>query len=199
VQAVDPEIAQKEAVRAKLENLRATVANADQKPKLDKAIALLDQVSGSKAAQDQFVSLALSLWDNSDPDPTEGGDRIQRRVRCSDKLRVPIIVSPAAHGREAPRPSRPQLQARTNRNDGGLGSFWIDFGRIGQFLNLTTWYVMKNRAGGRSRSAQAVRDEDSQSCREDSFGGAQPGRTTDGGMRQIAGADQFARGIAHLT
>ena len=34
------------------------------------------------------------------------------------------------------------------------------FGRIGQFLNLTTWYVMKNRAGvvGAAGVAQAVRD-----------------------------------------
>jgi len=78
VQTVDPEVAQREAVRAKLENLKATVARADQERKLDQAIALLDQVSGSKAAQDEFVSLALSLWDHSDLDSTVAADRDDR-------------------------------------------------------------------------------------------------------------------------
>jgi pimeloyl-ACP methyl ester carboxylesterase len=43
----------------------------------------------------------------------------------------------------------------------GVGSmFGSVFGGIGQFLNLTTWYVMKNRAGvvGAAGVAQAVRD-----------------------------------------
>jgi hypothetical protein len=165
VQAVDSETAQKEAVRAKLEDLKATVARADQKPKLDKAIALLDQVSGSKAAQDQFVSLALSLWDNSDADPTEGADRIRATEGSVllDKLKVPIIVSSGA----APAEGSTLAVAATTAGTGqtgtteGLGSiFGSIFGRIGQFLNLTTWYVMKNRAGvvGAAGVAQAVRD-----------------------------------------
>jgi hypothetical protein len=165
VQAVDPEIAQKEAVRAKLENLKATVANADQKPKLDKAIALLDQVSGSKAAQDQFVSLALSLWDNSDSDPTEGGDRIRATEGSVllDKLKVPIIVPTGQSRGEGGTMSVGGATVGSGQTGAteGLGSlFGSVMGRIGQFLNLTTWYVMKNRAGvvGAAGVAQAVRD-----------------------------------------
>lgn len=165
VQAADPEAAQKELVRAKLENLKATVARADQKPKLDKAIALLDQVSSSKAAQDQFVSLALSLWDHSDPDPTEGTDRIRATEGSVllDKLKVPIIVPTGQSHGEGGTMSVGGAAAGPGQTGTtqGLGSmFGSVFGRIGQFLNLTTWYVMKNRAGvvGAKGVAQAVRD-----------------------------------------
>ncbi len=159
VQAVDAETAEKEAVRARLEDLKATVARGDQKPKIDKAIALLDQVSTSRDAQDEFVKLALSLWDNSEPDPTEGGDRIRATDGSVllDKLKVPIIVSsggPRAEG------STISVGSDTGTTE-GLGSmFGSIFGRLGQFLNLTMWYVMKNRSGvvGAAGVAQAVRD-----------------------------------------
>jgi len=165
VQAVDPDVAQKELVRARLENLKATVARADQKPKLDQAIALLDQVSGSKAAQDKFVSLALSLWDHSDPDPTEGTDRIRATEGSVllDKLKVPIIVSTRQTHGEGGTMSVGGAAAGAGQpgTTQSLASiFGSIFGRIGQFLNLTTWYVMKNRAGvvGATGVAQAVRD-----------------------------------------
>lgn len=163
-QALDENAAQKEAVRMKLEDLKATVARADQKPKIEKAIGLLDQVDGSKDAQDQFVKLALSLWDNSEADPTEGTDRIRATDGSVllDKLKMPIIVSSGASHAEGGTMS--VGAATTATGDGttqGLGSmFGSVFGRIGQFLNLTTWYVMKNRAGvvGSAGVAQAVRD-----------------------------------------
>ena len=160
VQGVDTEIAQKEAVRTKLNDLKATVARPDQKPKLDAAIALLDQVSTSKAAQDQFVSLTLSLWDHSEADPTEGTDRIRATEGSVllDKLKLPIIVSSGGARAEG---STMSVGSETTGNTAGLGSmFGSMFGRIGQFLNLTTWYVMKNRAGvvGAAGVAQAVRD-----------------------------------------
>jgi hypothetical protein len=165
VQALDFETAQKEAVKAKLEDLKATVARADQKPKLDEAIALLDQVSGSKSAQDQFVNLALSLWDNSDPDPTEGQDRIRATEGSVllDKLKVPIIVPTGqSHGEGGTMSvGGGTVGSGQTGTTEGLGSlFGSVMGRIGQFLNLTTWYVMKNRAGvvGAAGVAQAVRD-----------------------------------------
>lgn len=164
-QAIDPEAAQQESVKAKLENLKATVARADQRPKLDKAIALLDQVKGSKAAQDQFVSLALSLWDNSDADPTEGADRIRATEGSVllDKLRMPIIVSSGAspsEGGTMALGAATTVSGKTGSTEGIGSMFGSIFGRIGQFLNLTTWYVMKNRAGvvGAAGVAQAVRD-----------------------------------------
>src|SRR6185436_6529329 len=43
----------------------------------------------------------------------------------------------------------------------GLGGFFQSIaGRVGQFLNLTTWYIMKDRSGivGATGVAKAVRD-----------------------------------------
>jgi hypothetical protein len=163
VQAVDSETAEKEAVKAQLEDLKATVARAAQKPKLDNAIALLDQVSGSRAAQDQFVNQVLSLLDGIEPDPTEGADRIRATDGSVllDKLKLPIIVpsgtSPSGTSQDDATAIDLGQTGVTESVDSTFGSV---FGRIGQFLNLTTWYVMKNRAGvvGAGGVAQTVRD-----------------------------------------
>ena len=151
VQAADPELAEKEAVKAKLMDLRATIASADQKTKLDKAIALLDQVRDSRAAQDQFVGQVLSLLDNSDLDPTEGADRVRATdgSLLLDKLKMPIIV-PSGVSRSEGGTESLGAAAGVAGQSGGTQSlasmFGSIFGRIGQFLNLTTWYVMKNRS-----------------------------------------------------
>jgi hypothetical protein len=163
-ESVDPDLAQKEAIKATLEDLKATVARPEQKPKLDAAIALLDQVKDSTAAQDQFANQVLSLLDGSEPDPTEGADRVRATAGSVllDKLKVPIIVASA---------NRQEVGTTLSIDDGmgggGTGgtqsmvsAFGSVFGRIGQFLNLTTWYVMKNRSGvvGGAGVAQMVRD-----------------------------------------
>ena len=170
VQAVDSETAEKEAVKAQLEDLKATVARAAQKPKLDNAIALLDQVSGSRDAQDRFVDQVLSLLDGSDPDPTEGADRIRATDGSVllDKLKMPIILASATSPPGTSQDEGGTLAIDATAMDLGQtgvtesvdSTFGSVFGRIGQFLNLTTWYVMKNRAGvvGAGGVAQAVRD-----------------------------------------
>jgi len=160
VQGVDSELAQKEAVKAKLMDLKATVAHSDQKSKIDKAMALLDQVRDNRAAQDLFVSQVLSLLDSHDHDPTEGVDRIRATDGSVllDKLKMPIIVS------SGPARSEGGVQsvgaATTGTAQSLESAFGSVFGRIGQFLNLTQWYVMKNRSGvvGAAGVAQAVRD-----------------------------------------
>jgi len=158
----DPEAAEKEAARAGLEDLKAGAVTPAQKANLDEAMSLLDQVSDSAAAQDRFVSLVLSLLDGATPDPTEGADRVRATDGSVllDKLKTPIIVATATSGQDGGTLSMDDASAPEGQTQGIPSIFGSIFGRIGEFLNLTTWYVMKNRAGvvGATGVAQAVRN-----------------------------------------
>ena len=166
VQAADDEIAGMEAVKQKLEEMKATEASAVQQPKIEQAIQLLDRVKGDRAAQDEFVGLVLSLLDDSEPDPTEGVDRVRAMQGCEllDKLIAPIIVptsGPADDDGGAAGAGPVYAGGGEEGGAEGLGSIVSSvYGRIGQFLNLTLWYVMKNRSGvvGGNGAAKAVRE-----------------------------------------
>ncbi len=136
---------------------------------LDQAIALLPSIDGNRAAQDNFVNLVLHLLNGSELDETEGIDEI-RNVRGSDlldKLAAPIFL-PTQRGASGSDSSGGVTAVDDFTTDGGgeggvlsIGSFLGSiFGRVGQFLNATTWYVMKNRSGvvGGAGVAQCVRD-----------------------------------------
>ena len=145
--------------------MKAAAARPDQVANLDEAIALLDQVSDSTAAQDRFVSQVLSLLDGANPDPTEGDDRVRATDGSTllDKLKVPIVVPAGNSGQDGGTLAMDDITAPEGQDGGtqSIGSiFGSIFGRIGQFLNLTTWYIMKNRAGaiGAAGVVQAVRD-----------------------------------------
>ena len=166
VQAAGDETGEMEAVKQKLEEMKATEANTIQQPKIERAIQLLDSVKGDRAAQDEFVGLVLSLLDGGESDPTEGDDRIRATQGCEllDKLVTPIIVptSGPADGDGGAAGAGP-VHAGGGEGGGaqGLGSIFSSvYGRIGHFLNLTLWYVMKNRSGvvGASGVARAVRE-----------------------------------------
>ena len=164
VQAIDSEALQMTSVRQQLLDLHAEV-DPSQAPKLEQAMALLSQVKGNPDAQDDFVDLVLSSLDHSQLDPTEGFQQIasQPGSQLLNKLTAPIIVP---------------TQAANEFNTGGVmatggftpmggevgvqsvGSFFGTIaGKIDTFLNMTTWYVMKNRSGvvGATGVAQAVR------------------------------------------
>ena len=165
VQSIDPQAAEKEAALAQLEDLKANAATPDQRANLDKAIALLDQVSDSADAQNQFVSLVLSLLDGAAPDPTEGADCVRATDGSVllDKLKTPIIVPSGASDQDGGTLAIDDITAPEEQAGGtqSIGSFFGSiFGRIGQFLDLTTWYVMKNRSGvvGAAGVVQAVRE-----------------------------------------
>jgi hypothetical protein len=163
--SIDDELVEKEQARAQLVDLRDTVARAEQKPLIDRAITLLDQVKGSSAAQDEFVDNVLKLLDGSELDSTEGIDKV--RARDGSDL-LDLLSTPIRN--PVPKPDDDEGGATglgdvfVPGDDGGtqsIGSFFGSiFGRIGQFLNLTTWYVMKNRSGvvGANGVAKAVRD-----------------------------------------
>ncbi len=165
VQGLDDELAQKQAVRAQLEDLKTDARTPEQAARIDQAIQLLDQVEESPEAQDALVDNVLSLLDGVETDPTEGLEEIRSKEGSEllDALAAPIIL-PTADGGDGEGGAAGLDTVFVPGGDGetqGLGSFFGSiFGRIGQFLNLTTWYVMKNRSGvvGANGVAKAVRD-----------------------------------------
>ena len=159
VQGIGDEAAERARIQAQLEELRDQDARPDQKPKIDRAIALLPQLK-NRDKQDEFVELVLSLLDKATPDPTEGLDQIraQSGSELLDKLAVPIILPTVRDDGEG------GVAALGNAGPSGtalgVGDVFTSIGgRVGQLLNLTTWYVMKERCGtvGATGVAAAVR------------------------------------------
>lgn len=163
------EAAQKAYVRAQLEDLRCEVDDAD-KPKIDEAIRLLDELKDSTSAQDEFVDNVLSSADGESLDPNEGlefirskpgsevldglSTRRRRRIRTDDEDEGGAMGIPGGAGTV-------DVAMDGDGTVQGLGSFFGGvFGKAGRLLNMTTWYVMKERAGvvGASGVAQAVRE-----------------------------------------
>ncbi len=164
VQAVDDLAAEKRDVKHRLQMLRAEESRPAQQVSLDRAIGLLDLVEDSTSMQDQFVDALLSILDDTALDPTEGLDKIRAQdgSHLLANLEEPLLLPTA----EAPRDEGGVMTVDTgggSRGDGqvaGIQSFFGSiFGRIGQLLNLTTWYLMKDRCGkvGANGAADAVR------------------------------------------
>lgn len=154
VQGLADDHAQIEKLKAKLEDMKATEACPEQKPKIDKAIELLPDLENNTALQDEFVSLVLSLLDGAELDATEGVDDIRARPGSEvlDSLSTPIILPVAdADDEGSVMTVTPVLRDEDGGGDGmalGFGTaFDSVFGKVGQLLNMTTWYVMKDRAG----------------------------------------------------
>jgi hypothetical protein len=113
--------------KAQLEVLKDDMTAA-QRAKLDKAIALLPTLQGSGKAQNEFVALVLSTLDRSALDPTEGLPQIRKQDGA--ELLARLGEPAAADGTR------------------GIGdAFGAIAGSVGRFLNLTTWYLMKERSG----------------------------------------------------
>jgi hypothetical protein len=112
--------------KAQLEELKADDASPAQRRNLDKAIALLPALEKNPQAQDEFVELVLSLVDTSSEDATEGLPQIRKRSGSEILERL-----------SAPADGTRGIGDLAGRIAGG----------VGQFLNLTTWYVMKERSG----------------------------------------------------
>ena len=152
-EALDEESAERAKVVAQLLDLKATVAAPEQKVQLDEAIALLGLVKESNEAQDRFTDCVLSLLKGTELDPTEGLDRI-----CATngsvllrKLALPAILATSSPDGDEGRVTAIGESGMSFDGSGGaqgLGmAFGSIFGRIGTFLNLTTWYTMKHRCG----------------------------------------------------
>jgi hypothetical protein len=126
--------------RAQLEELKDEDATPAQRKRLDKAIQLLPKLESSSKAQDEFVALVLSLVDKSpQDDDTEGLSQVRDRPGSE------VLANLA----------EPSTGTR------GLGDVFGGIaGAVGKFLNLTRWYVMKDRSGsvGAGGVARAVRE-----------------------------------------
>lgn len=167
VQAVGEEGSEMDSVRLQLEDLKQHATTPEQIKKIDDAILLLPEIEEDTAAQDLFVANVLSLLDNSELDSTEGllAIRAQQGSGLLNKLNTPVTL-PLEQDPDAGDGTVMSLEG-VDPDPGGqgtaqsLGSFFgTVMGRVGQFLNLTTWYIMKNRSGvvGATGVAQAVRD-----------------------------------------
>jgi hypothetical protein len=133
----NPEEAMADAKR-QLDELKKD-ASAAQRAKLEKAVALLPKLGADTKAQDRFVALVLSVVDGSTLDETEGLPQI--RAQDGSELLARLSDPPAEGSR-------------------GIGDvFGTIAGGVGKFLNLTKWYVMKERSGtvGAKGVAPAVR------------------------------------------
>ena len=121
--------------KQQLEELKSGATPA-QARSLDKAAALLPKLEGNAKAQDKFVDLVLSVLSESRLDKTEGLPQIRKQSGSELLARLDGAPTP-----------------------GSRGLFGSIGGKIGQFLNLTTWYVMKERSGtvGAKGVAPAVR------------------------------------------
>jgi hypothetical protein len=130
----NPALAMADA-KQRLDELKTDVTPT-QRRALDKAAALLPKLEGNADAQDKFVALVLSVLSKSTLDKTEGLPQI--RKRSGSELFASLD---GAHA------------------EGTRGLFGAIGGKVGQFLNLTTWYVMKDRSGtvGAKGVAPAVR------------------------------------------
>jgi hypothetical protein len=122
------------------------IKNEDAPPRrranIDKAIALLPSLDTDPKAQDAFVKHVLSIVHDEPEDDGEGVAVVKRR-RGSDVLaRLQHVSGPQT----------------TTRGLGDLGGSIA--GAVGHFLNLTMWYVMKERSGtvGSTGVATAVRE-----------------------------------------
>lgn len=149
--------------KKQLADLKKQYANASQKKNLDRAAKLLPKLKGDVDAQDEFVELVLSLLDGTDLDTTEGVPQIRAQEGSAllNKLGTPIILPTSRDDDDEGGVTA--VVAPPGDDDGetaGVGDFFGSIlGRVNQFLNLTTWYVMKERSGtvGEVGVAAAVR------------------------------------------
>lgn len=150
VQALGDAADEQAETRARLEEMRGEV-RPDQRPAVDRALALLDALEDDTAAQDEFVERILSLIDEREPDPTEGLTELKAQAGSDllSKLGRPIILPTVRDDDEG---STLNVNVGMAPSTGGRplfvsGIFKSIAGRVGQVLNLTTWYLMKDRSG----------------------------------------------------
>ncbi|MEP6729044.1 MAG: hypothetical protein ABJE10_00335 [bacterium] len=149
---------------AAMKDARDTMATPAQKQKLDKAIGMLDQLEANPAIHDEFVKLVLSLTDGVKLEPSEGLDQLRAKDGADvlEILKAPVILPTTSDDGDGGGVASfaPAAPVDDDGSTQGLGSFFGSvFGAVGTLMNVTTWYVMKNRSGvvGANGVAEAVR------------------------------------------
>ncbi|MEZ5291112.1 MAG: hypothetical protein R2745_08525 [Vicinamibacterales bacterium] len=144
--------AERAAVEAQLRDLLDDDATADEKAAVTKALGLLDTIEHSRQAQDELVDTLLTLAGTPPANDDDGLTAIRAQAGSDvlAKLDTPILL-PTAPPDDGDGGVTSVGGATGGAGDGGvlgIGGFFASvFGKVGTFLNLTTWYLMKNRSG----------------------------------------------------
>jgi hypothetical protein len=149
------------ALTKKLNDLKDLAPECKQQ--LDQAIQLLPSVKDDGAAQNRFTSLVLAAVQDSTPDPTEGFDALRNQdgTTILAKLSAPVILPTASADDGFDSGGALSIDDSASGASQSIGSaFFSALGGVDRFINLTTWWMMKNRSGvvGDAGVAQAVRD-----------------------------------------
>ena len=154
---------ERQGVEDQLRHLLDDHATAAQKAAVKKALGLLDDVETKTSAQDEFVKTLLSLVEPEAPNDDEGLSviRSQAGSEVLAKLETPILLPTVPNDGQG---GVTTVGGGGGASDGGgvlgIGGFFSSvFGRVGQFVNATTWYMMKSRSGtvGVNGLAPAIR------------------------------------------
>lgn len=150
VQSTGDATGEQATTRAQLLELRDDV-RPEQRAAVDRAVALLDRLEDDAAAQDEIVEVLLSLAEEHEPDPSEGLAELKAQAgsdllaRLGQPIILPTIrddgdgqVLAGALGTPVAGDGRPLFVT---------GVFRSIAGRVGQVLNIATWYIMKDRSG----------------------------------------------------
>ena len=165
VQSADNDAVQLEIAREQLAELRDLASTPEQARAIDEATRLLPTLAADEGAQDEFVTRVLSIaGTDAALDPSDGFDRVQNTPGSTllAKLQAPVILP--TRKRDPDEGGTLAIDTGAPAGDEGeaqgiRAAFGSIFGRVGQFLNLTTWYVMKTRSGavGETGVATCVR------------------------------------------
>jgi len=148
------------ALTKKLNELKDLAPDARQQ--LDQAIQLLPRIKDDGSAQNRFTDLVLTAVKDRTPDPTEGLDALRNQdgTTILEKLSAPVILpTAAASGADSDSGSVMSLD-EGGSVQGFASSLSSVLGGVDRFINLSTWWIMKNRCGvvGATGVAQSVRD-----------------------------------------
>jgi hypothetical protein len=162
-QSLDDDAPLLAVLTAKLNDLKDLAP--DCSGQIDQAIQLLPTLKTDGQAQNRFTDLVLTTTKDPAPDPTEGFDTLRNQDGSAilPKLGAPLIVPTAAPDADSDSGSVMSLDdsrftmGSTQSFAGNLSSI---LGGADQFINMMTWWIMKNRCGvvGGNGVAQAVRD-----------------------------------------
>jgi hypothetical protein len=176
-----------EELTARLDELRGVFDPDGSDARLEAAKALVPKLQNSPQAQDEFVAHITALLPEAahvNPDDADYASQFltQPGRQTLARLSTPVTVLPPPSGGGGAAGMRPGGAARTV-SDGGAAGLSLGFRGIKaaaeRFLNLTTYYQMKERAGTVGadglnpllRELRAVRDDLRLHLAGHSFGG----------------------------
>jgi hypothetical protein len=138
-------------VMGELAELSRDAESDEERAAMAEALGLLPRLEDDPDNQDRFVELVLSTVHEGEPDPTEGLPQVRSQAGSEllQKLQLPVVLPHvAASDDEGGVAAIGASAAAADGSALGVGSFVGSIaGRVGNFLNMATWYRMKERSG----------------------------------------------------